>query len=191
MTPPSPDTPDRVRLVLVPLTRRAANAYIGEHHRHHGKVVGDLFRVGIRCGERLVGCAVVGRPVSRIIQRDEPQICELVRLCVGEGAPGNTLRTLHGAVLRAAWALGYTRVITYTLKTESGNSMRDAGYRVLGERKGRSWNTRSRPRTDKHVIADRMLWEASARECRILPASVAGEAVMARLRAKMREKRDA
>lgn len=147
-------------LMLWPLKRDEANAYVKEHHRHNAPVTGDLFRVGLRYGDEIVGVAMVGRPISKELQNREPQTCELLRLCVRDGAPRNAIRTLHGAVLRAAWALGYNRVITYTLASESGNTLRDAGYRTLGEkRKGRSWNTRSRPRIDGHKIADRLFWE--------------------------------
>lgn len=148
-------------LRLVPVTQRQADAYIRVHHRHHPPSRGDLFRMGALAeGElEMVGVAVVGRPVSRIIQAREPQTCELLRLCVREGAPKNTASFLLGACRRAAWALGYTRLISYTLASESGASMRAAGYRTVGEVKGRSWNTPSRPRVDRHAIEDRLLWE--------------------------------
>lgn len=149
-------------LRLVPRTRDEAKAFIALHHRHNRKYVGDKFRVGAAWGDEIVGVAVAGKPTSRIIQQREPQTVELIRLCVRRGAPRNTLRTLHAAILRAAWALGYTRVISYTLKSESGNSMRDAGYRVIGEIKGRSWNCRSRPRIDGHAIEERLIWDVVA-----------------------------
>lgn len=104
---------------------------------------------------------MVGRPVIRELQAREPLTCELIRVCLRDGAPKNAASMLYGACRRAAWALGYTRLITYTLSRESGTSLRAAGYRVIGERKGQSWNRPSRERTDQHEIADRSVWEAS------------------------------
>lgn len=155
-------------LRLWPLTQRQAAAFIAAHHRHHPPSRGDIFRVGAAESPHdggapfLVGVAVVGRPVSREIQQREPTTAELLRLCVCERAPKNTPSLLLGAVRRAAWGLGYTRLISYTLASESGVSMRAAGYRLVGEVKGRSWDMPSRPRIDAHVIADRLLWEAAA-----------------------------
>lgn len=151
-------------LALVPVTQRQAWSYIALHHRHHPPPAGDLYRVGaVAKGElEMVAVAVVGRPVSRQTQHQEPQTCELLRLCVREGAPRNTASFLLGACRRAAWALGYTRLITYTLASESGTSMRAAGYRLVGSRPARSWNTLSRPRVDRHVIEGRLLWEVVA-----------------------------
>lgn len=153
-------------LRLVPLKRDQAKAYIRAHHRHNKRFCGDLFRVGcVAEGEvEMAGVAVVGRPVSRETQHREPQTCELLRLCVREGAPRNVASFLLGAVRRAAWALGYTKVITYTLKSESGASLRAAGYRTVGERPARpGWDASSRPRdNDDYLSTDRLLWEAAA-----------------------------
>ena len=148
-------------LRLFPITRADAQDFIARHHRHNRPPAGDLFRVAVTAGDEVVGVAMVGRPVSREIQRQEPQTAELIRVCTKDGAPRNACSMLYGAARRAAWALGYTRLITYTLKSESGASLKASGYRVIGERKGRSWNCPSRPRVDGHVIEDRLLWEAA------------------------------
>jgi hypothetical protein len=37
-----------------------------------------------------------------------------------------------------------------------------AGWRQIGEVKGRSWDTPSRRRTDKHPTEDKLLWECAA-----------------------------
>ena len=69
---------------------------------------------------------------------------------------------LYGAAWRAAKALGYRKLITYTLASEEGASLRAAGWEVVGEVKGRSWNTPSRPRVDKNPAQDKFRWEVSA-----------------------------
>lgn len=67
---------------------------------------------------------------------------------------------LYGAAWRAAKALGYKRLITYTLASEAGVSLRAAGWKNIGVSQGRSWNTPSRPRIDKHPIGQKTTWEA-------------------------------
>ena len=64
------------------------------------------------------------------------------------------------AAWRAAKALGYRRLITYTLNTEPGTSLRGAGWKLIGERGGGSWSVPSRPRVDKHPLQMKLLWEA-------------------------------
>jgi hypothetical protein len=69
---------------------------------------------------------------------------------------------LYAAAWRAARAMGYRRLITYTLLTEKGTSLRAAGYKTLYEVKGRSWDCPSRPRVDTHPTEDKLLWEVLA-----------------------------
>lgn len=73
---------------------------------------------------------------------------------------------LYGAAWRAAKALGWRRLITYTLTSESGASLRGAGWRVIGERKARSWAdaSKARPRIDTNNATgqEKLLWEVAA-----------------------------
>jgi hypothetical protein len=103
----------------------------------------------------LHGVAIVGRPVARHL--DNGWTVEVNRTCTDGTANANSM--LYGAAARAARALGYRRLITYTLKSESGASLRGAGWHVVGERDGRSWSCPSRPRTDKHPLEAKLLWE--------------------------------
>lgn len=143
-------------LSLCPITRAEASAFVRRFHRHHKPAVGDVFRVAVHNGARIVGCATVGRPVSRLL--DDGRVLEINRLCVEEGHP-NAASMLLGACKRAAWALGYTRLVTYTLASEGGASLRAAGYRVVGERADRSWNMPGRPRVEVHT-GQKLMWEA-------------------------------
>lgn len=43
-----------------------------------------------------------------------------------------------------------------TLATEPGNSLRGAGFRLLGTTPGKSWSVKSRPRVDKHPLQEKM-----------------------------------
>ena len=52
-------------LEIVPMTLKEANAFVEQNHRHHGPVVGHKFSIGLSDGEKIVGVAIVGRPVAR------------------------------------------------------------------------------------------------------------------------------
>ncbi len=120
------------------------------------------FAVGVSRDGRLVGVATVGRPVARPL--DDRITVEVTRTCT-LGAPGaNSM--LYGAAWRAARALGYHRMITYTQHGESGASLRAIGMVRVAELPARpGWTTPSRPRTDRGTdgIA-RMRWEIRTSE---------------------------
>lgn len=148
------------KLQLQPITQREAFAFVARHHRHHEAPRGDLFRVALNDGDRVVGVIILGRPVSR--HEDDGYTCEVTRCCVLEGVK-NAASKLYGAAWRAAKALGYTRIITYTLPSEGGVSLRGAGYKVLAEKAGGgSWDRSSRPRVDTHPTQVKMKWGKGA-----------------------------
>lgn len=104
-------------LVLVPLERDEANELVARWHRHHLPPQGDRFRVGCaEDGERICGVAIVGRPVARRL--DDGWTVEVLR--VATDGTKNACSFLYGAARRAAFALGYKRVLTYTLPSEGG-----------------------------------------------------------------------
>lgn len=132
-----------------------ANAFVEAHHRHHKPVVGHLFSVGAVLGEKIVGVAIVGRPVSR--RRDDGVTAEVTRLCTD--GTRNACSFLYGACARATFALGFKRIGTYILASEPGTSLTATGWRMIGETPGRSWSVPSRPRVDTHPLQKRMLFE--------------------------------
>jgi len=146
-------------LVLTPCTLRAACSFVREHHRHLGAPQGGLFSVGAAAAGELVGVAIVGHPVARLL--DDGWTAEVTRCCT-TGTP-NACSLLYAAAWRAARALGYRRLITYTAASERGASLRAAGWRVVGEmRRGGSWSRPSRPRQDRHPLQAKLRWEAPA-----------------------------
>lgn len=145
---------DRLSLCTVELAE--ANAFVAAHHRHHKRVVGHKFSLGATLGEKIVGIAIVGRPVAR--ERQDGVTLEVTRLAT-DGTK-NACSFLYGAAARATFALGYKRLGTYILASEPGTSLTAAGWRLIGEVKGRSWSCPSRPRIDKHPTQDKLLWEA-------------------------------
>lgn len=132
--------------------------FCAQHHRHHKPPVGGLFAVGVAVGELVHGIAIVGRPVARGNQ--DGWTAEVTRVAT-DGAP-NACSMLYAACWRAARALGYRQLITYTLASESGASLRAAGWRTVGEVKGRSWSCPVRPRVDRHPLQDKLRWERSS-----------------------------
>jgi hypothetical protein len=142
---------------IVPLPLDEANAFVRQHHRHHPPVVGAKFSLGVSDSEGTIrGVAIIGRPVARRL--DNGLTLEVTRLAT-DGAK-DACSALYGAARRAAFALGYTRLVTYTLKSEQGGSLRGAGWKVTGEVSGRSWSVPSRPRVDKHPTQDKIRWDA-------------------------------
>ena len=111
-------------LTLIPVPLSEANAFVARHHRHHKPVTGHKFSIGCMKDGRLAGVAIVGRPVSRYL--DDGLTLEVNRLCT-DGTP-NACSFLYGAAWRAARALGYRKIVTYILDTESGASLRAAGW---------------------------------------------------------------
>lgn len=147
-------------LELQPITREEAKLFLATHHRHHGMAQGFKFAIGINEDGRVCGVVVVGRPVAATL--DDGWTAEVTRCCT-DGTK-NAASMLYGAARRAAMAMGYRRLITYTLTTEPGTSLRAAGWKVLAERPARvrSWAReagRGRPRVDKSDPAGRQLWE--------------------------------
>lgn len=147
-----------MKLHVVPVSLAVANAFVAEHHRHHQPVIGHKFSIGA-AGEadELRGVAVVGRPVAR--GRDDGLTLEVTRLATD--GTDNACSMLYSAAWRAAKAMGYLRLGTYILTIEPGTSLVAAGFHMVHEVRGRSWDTPTRRRHDGHPTTDKQLWEAS------------------------------
>ena len=144
----------------MPVSYRDACGFVAMWHRHHAPPRGMKFAVGAADeGCVLRGVAIAGRPVARLL--DNGQTLEVTRVTTDGCADACSM--LYGACWRAAKALGYTRMVTYTQQGESGASLRAAGWRVLAERPAHSgWDRPSRPRNLKGTEhMPRTLWEAS------------------------------
>lgn len=145
-------------LELQPITYKEACIFIDEHHRHHLPPQGWKFGIAVNNGFDVVGVVTVGRPVARHL--DNGYTLEVTRCCT-DGTK-NAASKLYGAAWRAAKALGYKRLITYTLIEEPGTTLKAAGWKALYETQAKGWDTPSRPRVDKHPTGQKTLWEAVA-----------------------------
>lgn len=148
-----------VNLRVTPLTLRQANDLIEKLHRHHKPVQGHRFSIGaidVNCDDKLVGALVVGRPVARAC--DPYLVAEVTRL-VTDGTI-NTCSLLYSASARAAKAMGFQRIQTYILATESGTSLKASGWNCcpVTRKDGVGWNNRSGRRSDQPVV-QKIRWQ--------------------------------
>ena len=144
-------------LRIVPCTIQDAKSFVAQHHRHHRPPPSALFAVAVANDAGVVGVAIVGRPVARMLQ--DGWTAEVVR--VATDGTHNACSMLYGACWRAARALGWRKLITYTLPHEGGASLRASNWKCLGEAGGGSWSRDSRPRVDQHPTQVKLRWEAS------------------------------
>ena len=145
-------------LAVTPINLDEANAFVEQHHRHHKPVPGAKFCVAVSKDDEVRGVAIVGRPVSRHI--DDGWTLEVNRCCTD--GTRNACSMLYATAWKAAKAMGYTSLITYTMESEGGASLRGAGWRCVGKattRVGQGWNVRSRPRVDTHPLQQKLKWE--------------------------------
>lgn len=147
---------------LRPITFKEAKTFVNEHHRHNVSPQGHKFSIGLSDEGNLIGVVMVGRPIAR--RNDDGLTAEVTRCCVLEGNK-NANSMLYGAAWRTAKGMGYRRIITYTLVTESGTSLKAAGWEKVGFVKGREegWNVPSRPRVkaERYPTEDKYKWEKS------------------------------
>lgn len=121
-------------LEIVPVTFRLASAFVDRHHRHHHATAGAKFCIGVVDDTDLRGVIIVGRPIARHF--DDGLTAEVLRSCT-DGTP-NANSKLYAAAWRAARAMGYRRIVTYTQAGETGSSLRGAGWTVVAERPARA-----------------------------------------------------
>lgn len=145
------------KLELCPVTYKEACTFIDSHHRHHLPPQGWKFGIATHISGTIVGVVTVGRPVSRY--HDNGWTLEVTRCCT-DGTK-NACSKLYGTAWRATKALGYQRLITYTLASESGGSLKASNWKVINEKAGgKGCNRPSRPRIEKSEICQKTLWEA-------------------------------
>ena len=137
-----------------PISLRAANAHVTARHRHHKPSRGHRFSLSVVEDGKVVGVAIVGRPVARGF--DPEEVAEVTRVCT-DGTK-NACSMLYGACRRVCKEMGFQQIITYTLASELGTSLKAAGWQIDGQIKGRSWNCPSRPRKDVNPTDDKVRW---------------------------------
>lgn len=152
--------------------RRTFDRVQASHRHHKQRPVGWHFGLEARRGGVLVAVAVCGRPVSRTLQ--SRGVVEVTRVCVLPDVDSRLARDAASAIYRAALAeyarrrvvasrrgdVRVTELVTYTLPSESGASLRGAGFRCDGAAGGGSWGRTGRPRIDAHPTCAKLRWSA-------------------------------
>jgi hypothetical protein len=158
-------------LTLAPCSLEEANAFVARHHRHHQPTPVAKFSIAATRDGAVVGVVIVGLPKARMAM--DGWTLEVTRLATDGSS--NACSLLYGAARRAALALGYTRVITYTLADESGSSLRASGFVLEAIVKGESWMRRSnhggRFVDDRNPTGDKKRWAAGVK-CEAAPPRV-------------------
>lgn len=134
-----------------PVTLKEAQAFVGELHRHHKAPVGHRFSIGCEQAGNLVGVATIGRPVAP--KTEQYKIAEVTRLCT-DGSK-NACSFLYALAARICRDMGFTRIQTFILPTESGVSLRAAGWVFDGESNDagkKGWQSRAKRRTDQPAM---------------------------------------
>ena len=125
---------------LVPITVSAALKLVKQWHRKLPDLQGGLFAVAVADPD-IRGVGIAGNP-SRVWQGQAKLV---ISRCAIDGIP-NGCSMVYGALARAAKALGYREVWTYTLPDEPGTSLRAAGFEDRGLTDGGSYDRPSRSR---------------------------------------------
>lgn len=134
---------------VVHIELKEANAFVLKHHRHHKPVVGHRFSIGAMKNEELIGVAIVGRPVARAVNAQTT--LEVTRLCTD--GTRNACSFLYSACVRAGIALGYQKIQTYILESETGTSLKASGWLFESNTAGGQWKHTcgQKQRTDQPV----------------------------------------
>jgi len=110
-----------------PISRKIANEFINNNHRHNKSVCGDKYRIGLFDETKLIGVGIAGNPVSR--KQMDGDTIEITRVCVLPDYP-NACSMIYARMKRIAQLLGYKRIISYTLESESGSSLKAIGAKI-------------------------------------------------------------
>jgi hypothetical protein len=139
-----------------PISLKTANEFVLFNHRHNKPVAGHKFSIGLFDDEnKLVGVAICGRPVARML--DDGLTLEVLRVCTDGTRNANSM--LYARVKRIAQLMGYKKVLTYTLKEESGASLKAVGAQKNGTIKGREWSREKRKRDTQKVYGkEKIRW---------------------------------
>jgi len=138
-------------MILKPTTLKKANEYLKEYHRHSAPVVGGRFAVQAELDGKTIGVGIAGRPVARHL--DNGLTAEILRVCT-DGTP-NANSFIYGKIKRILQSMGYKKIITYTLTSESGASLRAINAKIEKTTKAEEWSRKNRPRQAQPIYTQK------------------------------------
>lgn len=145
-------------LFIRPISLREANLWVSQFHRHNKRTNrggGKCAISAVNKDNKTVGVAILGRPIARL--NDDNRTLEITRVVTDGTKNANSF--LYAACWRVAQALGYSKVLTYTLKTESGSSLKALGW-IQSEVHGHGWSWKDRLRKAQKISTqDKYKWE--------------------------------
>ncbi len=123
-------------LTVKPIHLKQANEYVRQYHRHNIPTTGGKFAISLYENDRMCGVAICGRPTARKL--DDGLTLEIYRNCTD--GTRNACSKLYGACCRIANEMGYRKVITYTLQSENGSSLKASNFQNDGVAGGIQWS---------------------------------------------------
>lgn len=149
------------RLEVRPTTIAKANEWVANYHRHSKPVRGAKFALSVvNADVNIVGVALAGRPVARAL--DDGLTLEVLRVCTMDDAPQNVCSMLYARCHKVWRDMGGKRILTYTLQSEKGTSLKAANWHITGETGAQSWSRPSRKREAQDVYRHKKYrWEPS------------------------------
>ena len=128
------------KLFVTKIDFSTACNFVNQYHRHHKAPQGHKFSIGCFWNAELLGVAIVGRPIGRFL--DNGQTLEVTRLCAKPDTK-NVCSKLYASCAKIARKMGYKKVITYTLMSENGASLKASKFTLEAENVGGlKWRTR-------------------------------------------------
>jgi len=142
---------------IIPTNISTANRFVANFHRHNRKVTGAKFAIGLTEDSELIGVAIAGRPIARMLNNGKT--IEILRVCVKDGFK-NANSKLYARMKRICQLMGYEKIITYTLKSENGSSLKAIGAKPVSETRPGDWNRAGRRRTSQKLYSEpKLRWE--------------------------------
>jgi hypothetical protein len=145
------------RRSFVPISLKEANRFVTMFHRHNSAVVRAKFSIGLMEGSEMIGVAIAGRPIARLL--DKRTTIEILRTCVKPNHK-NANSQLYARMRQICERMGYTTIITYSLNSESASSLLAVGAIRVAEVKPGNWKRPGRHRHFKAIYAEpKTRWE--------------------------------
>jgi len=143
-----------------PVTLKEAMEFVHAKHSHLDRPQFGLFAVGVEAAGTLVCVAILGRPTARLIGNATPSayVAEVTRVASDGSTPHAASKAL-AALTRTAFALGWTRLVSYTLLGEAGTIYRACGWHPTAISRGGEFDRPSRRRKPAQQPGRKVRWE--------------------------------